>query len=336
MSGSLRSVGAMCADTCYHCGATNPPATRWRRSVGGVRQAFCCAGCLAVTEAIDTAGLQSFYARRDAPAAERPLDRSVERWRRIAADANAERLVRISGESCEIALLIDGMTCGACVWLIERWLSRRPGIVAVSVNFATRRARVVWNPAATDLATVLAAIEAIGYGAHPYDPARRETLARKESRLALARAAVALLAMMQVMMFAAPAYLDAADVAGGTAAIVELGIADVDPARDAFLGCAVLSRRLARSAQPRQANDRVSAVSPIARPAFSCSRCFRVALRMARSSCLLSDSVHCRICWVPLTCLRAFAHGLEARRDESSRHPSSADLRSTESTARCS
>jgi Cu2+-exporting ATPase len=105
------------------------------------------------------------------------------------------------------------MTCGACVWLIERWLSRRPGIVAVSVNFAARRARVVWNPAATDLATVLAAIETIGYGAHPYDPARREALARNESRLALARAAVALLAMMQVMMFAAPAYLDAADVA---------------------------------------------------------------------------------------------------------------------------
>jgi Cu2+-exporting ATPase len=186
---------------------------RWLRSVGGVRQAFCCAGCLAVTEAIDTAGLQSFYTQREGPAASRPLDRSIERWRRIADDANAEGLVHLSGKSCEIALLIDGMTCGACVWLIERWLSRQPGIVAVSVNFATRRARVEWNAAATDLVAVLAAIEAIGYGAHPYDPARRETLARKESRLALARAAVALLAMMQVMMFAAPAYLGAADVA---------------------------------------------------------------------------------------------------------------------------
>ena len=54
---------------------------------------------------------------------------------------------------------------------------------------------------------------AIGYRAHPYDPARGEALARAERRALLLRMAVALLAMMQVMMFARPAYLAAEGVA---------------------------------------------------------------------------------------------------------------------------
>ena len=47
----------------------------------------------------------------------------------------------------------------------------------------------------------------IGYRGYPYDPARREALAQRESRTLLLRMAVALLAMMQVMMFAVPTYI---------------------------------------------------------------------------------------------------------------------------------
>ena len=57
------------------------------------------------------------------------------------------------------------------------------------------------------LSAVLRAIVAIGYRACPYDPARREMQARTESRALLLRLAVAVLAMMQVMMFAVPTYV---------------------------------------------------------------------------------------------------------------------------------
>src|SRR5205823_9797346 len=92
--------------------------------------------------------------------------------------------------------------CGACIWLIEHWLLQRSGISAAEVNFATRRARVVFDPAITKLSEVLRSIAAIGYRAWPYDPARREALVRREARSLLLRTAIALLAMMQVMMFA--------------------------------------------------------------------------------------------------------------------------------------
>jgi hypothetical protein len=82
-------------------------ARRIRPRRDGVAAAEGSAGILlrrlpGVAEAIDTAGLQSFYAQRDARAAERPLDRSVERWRRIAADANAEGLVRTSARAARL------------------------------------------------------------------------------------------------------------------------------------------------------------------------------------------------------------------------------------------
>src|SRR5437763_5695330 len=195
---------------CLRCGAINPCDTRWRVTIDGRTRGFCCAGCVAVAQTIDAAGFQSFYAQRTGSSSPiSPVDSDVEQQRRRIADAAcAAGLVQnIGNNRYEAALLIDGISCGACVWLLESWLARQSGIVQASVNFATRRALVAWDAAATNLPTILAAVDSIGYRAHPYDPARREALARRESRMALARAAVALLAMMQVMMFSIPAYV---------------------------------------------------------------------------------------------------------------------------------
>src|SRR5205823_3511872 len=64
-----------------------------------------------------------------------------------------------------------------------------------------------WDDSATRLSTVLRAVSQLGYRATPYDAAARERLARAESRKLLLRTALAWLAMMQVMMFAVPAYV---------------------------------------------------------------------------------------------------------------------------------
>ena len=129
-------------------------------------------------------------------------------WMRWSASAEAAGLVRARPDGRrEVSLLLEGVTCGACVPLLESWLARQPGVVEAGVNYATRRAHVAFDPAVTQLSSVLRAIAASGYSAFPYDPARREALARRERRALLTRTAIALLAMMQVMMFALPVYL---------------------------------------------------------------------------------------------------------------------------------
>ena len=193
--------------TCYHCGARNPQPVRWTAVVAGEQRAFCCAGCQAVAETLHAAGLDDLYAGRSAVAV-RPEAEADDDWVRWGAAAESGGLVRALPDGRrEASLLLEGMTCGACVPLVESWVGRQPGVAAASVNYATRRALVAWDPHATNLAAVLRAIAAVGYRAFPYDPARREALARRERRTLLTRMAIALLAMMQVMMFAVPVYL---------------------------------------------------------------------------------------------------------------------------------
>jgi Cu2+-exporting ATPase len=194
---------------CYHCGNRNPDPPRWCCELHGAERRFCCAGCLGIARTIHAAGLDAFYDRRavpgDMPQSEYGAADEWARWDEPAAQAGLVRAA--DGGAQEISLLVEGIHCGACVWLIETWLSRQAGVQEASVNFATRRARVLWDPAKARLSGVLRAVAAIGYLAHPYDPVRRETLARRESRTLLLRLAVALLAMMQVMMFAVPTYV---------------------------------------------------------------------------------------------------------------------------------
>ena len=198
---------------CFHCGAPNPVNRLWREEIDGVSRHFCCAGCLAVAQTITAAGLADFYSTRTADAV-RLTAGAVDEWTRWDESAAVAGLVHATGpDRVEAALLLEGLTCGACVWLLESWLARQPGVAEVRVNFANRRAAVAWDPGATRLSQVLRAVSAIGFSAHPYDPALSETLARGERRALLLRVAVALLVMMQVMMFAIPAYVSSEGVA---------------------------------------------------------------------------------------------------------------------------
>jgi P-type Cu2+ transporter len=201
------------SEVCFHCGAPNPAHHPWRDVVAGAPRSFCCAGCLAVAHTIAAAGLSGFYSSRT-EAALRPVAESADEWMHWDESAAAAGLVReVAPDRREAALLLEGLTCGACVWLIETWLQKQPGVVEARINFANRRALVVWKKNETRLSSLLRAVSAIGYRAHPYDPARSEELAETEHRALLLRMAVALLAMMQVMMFAIPAYVSLEGVA---------------------------------------------------------------------------------------------------------------------------
>ena len=72
----------------------------------------------------------------------------------------------------------------------------------VSVNPATARARLVWDPAKVRLGDLLRVLEHVGLRPHPLAGEPAEQLAILERRTALKRLAVAGFGMMQVMMFA--------------------------------------------------------------------------------------------------------------------------------------
>jgi Cu+-exporting ATPase len=60
-------------------------------------------------------------------------------------------------------LPVRGMHCAACVGKVERALTGVPGVEQASVNLATERASVEYDPARADLPQLRAAVEAAGY-----------------------------------------------------------------------------------------------------------------------------------------------------------------------------
>ena len=113
-----------------------------------------------------------------------------------------------AGRRADSTLLIEGMHCAACSVLIEDALKRLPGVEAADVNPATRRAQVRWDPARTRASALVAAIEGAGdYRALPAHALDAETARRREWRAMLWRLFVAGFCMMQVMMYATPAYV---------------------------------------------------------------------------------------------------------------------------------
>ncbi|MFT3736591.1 MAG: heavy metal translocating P-type ATPase [Rhodocyclaceae bacterium] len=202
------------AEICYHCGLPLPREARWQVVIDGASRQMCCAGCEAVASAIVAGGLADYYRHR-ASLPESPREAIPESLASLSLFDNPgfqQGFVRPMGDDeREADLILEGITCAACVWLNERHLAGLPGVTAVHTNFATRRARVRWRDGPgegrTKLSSVLAAVTAIGYRAWPYDPQRSEEVAARERKTALWRVLVAGLGMMQVMMYAYPAYI---------------------------------------------------------------------------------------------------------------------------------
>jgi len=198
-------------DQCFHCGLPVPPGTDYRVEIDASPRPMCCPGCAAVASAIVDNGLGDFYRHRsaDAPNPEQVLppqlaelalyDRPELQRSFVTAQAGDER---------EASLILEGITCAACVWLNERHVGALPGVISFQVNYATHRARLRWDESQISLSAVLEAIAAIGYAAHPFDPNRQQEVAKRERRRAIRRLAVAGLGAMQVMMIAVALYLD--------------------------------------------------------------------------------------------------------------------------------
>lgn len=107
----------------------------------------------------------------------------------------------------ESNLVIDGITCAACAVTIEQVLRATPGVLRADVSAASRRASVVWSPDRVKPSGWMQAIRKAGYLPLPAFDASARAARLQESRTALWRWLVAGLCMMQVMMYAYPAYV---------------------------------------------------------------------------------------------------------------------------------
>ena len=195
---------------CFHCGEAIPAGTVIVARIHAQDEAVCCHGCKAVAEFISGAGLDDYYKYRDASAARADEVPRTDRWSAYDRPDLVERLTRPEANGARsITVLLEGMRCSACSWLADKALHLQSGVLDVSVNPATARARLVWDPAKVRLGDLLRVLEHVGLRPHPLAGEPAEQLAIAERRTALKRLAVAGFGNMQVMMFTVPLYIGA-------------------------------------------------------------------------------------------------------------------------------
>jgi P-type Cu2+ transporter len=107
----------------------------------------------------------------------------------------------------ESSVVIEGMHCAACSITVEDALRQVPGVLSAQVSAASQRARVQWLPAQVKPSAWMQAVQGAGYSALPANDVFASELRRRASRKLLWQWLVAGLCMMQVMMYAWPAYV---------------------------------------------------------------------------------------------------------------------------------
>ncbi|RPI13820.1 MAG: heavy metal translocating P-type ATPase [Lysobacterales bacterium] len=200
------------AVACFHCGEPLPRGLTIHARVDGRDEPVCCHGCKAVAEFIAGAGLGDYYRYRDTSSTRADEPPRPDRWSAYDRPELVERLTRAEpGGARSITVLLEGLRCAACSWLADKALSLQSGVLDVSVNPATARARLVWDPAKVRLGDLLRVLDHVGLRPHPLAGEPSEQVALLERRSALKRLAVAGFGNMQVMMFAVPLYFGAAN-----------------------------------------------------------------------------------------------------------------------------
>ncbi len=198
----------MTSKHCYHCGLPNPrkPLTL---EIEGKTEEFCCTGCKSAAETIIASGLGEYYRFHQPDQQPVDVELSDKQLQTLLIydrdDVQAE-FVSSNGSTHSAILIIEGISCSACTWLIEKRLMQLEGVTQALVNAGTHRLSIEWDGSKTNLSDIFKALYLIGYRASPFLPDQEEQVRLRTQRHFILRLGVAGIGMMQAMMNAVALY----------------------------------------------------------------------------------------------------------------------------------
>ncbi|MBL8714850.1 MAG: heavy metal translocating P-type ATPase metal-binding domain-containing protein [Myxococcales bacterium] len=137
---------------CTHCGGPIP-----RSETDG----FCCGGCRLVHQLIDAEGLERYYALRG-PNGE-PVAEAKETRDRKWLEPITEQMRAEKGDVARVDLDLQGISCAACVWLIDQLFRKEEGAISCLVDPALGRVSLLVHPQAFGLVRFVSRVESCGY-----------------------------------------------------------------------------------------------------------------------------------------------------------------------------
>jgi Cu2+-exporting ATPase len=110
------------------------------------------------------------------------------------------------GELCRFDILIGGISCPSCVWLLERMLAAIPGVSGVSLSYSGGIASLRFDPSLVTLLEIFHVITRLGYTPRPYSPDQSAKDAKRERDDLLLRFGTAAFLTMQLMAYSYALY----------------------------------------------------------------------------------------------------------------------------------
>ncbi|MDA8415372.1 MAG: heavy metal translocating P-type ATPase, partial [Desulfobacteraceae bacterium] len=150
---------------------------------------------------ICSAGLDGFYQRSD-----RSLPTVAAH---VSSPFNDQELLRHAvsdGELWRLDILVGGISCPSCIWLLERMISLVAGVTEVSISYAGGIASVSFDPELTSPSAIFVSIRQLGFMPRPYSPAMSDSESRRERNDLLLRFGTALFLTMQLMAYSYSLY----------------------------------------------------------------------------------------------------------------------------------
>ena len=186
---------------CAHCGL---PASMDLDEPG---PSFCCAGCRSVYAIVHASGLDGYYAYRDATAARPvPVNGARRKYREFDdAGFQAQNCTTLPDGRRSVELLLEGVHCSACVWLVERLGRVVAGVVSSRLDVSRNVVTLTWDAERSQLSALARGLDSLGYAAHPVSATGAAAATTRERELLL-RLGIAGAAAGNVMLMAFALY----------------------------------------------------------------------------------------------------------------------------------
>jgi len=169
---------------CAHCGTTLAPG----------QGAFCCTGCSGAHALVRGLGLDAFYRRQETAAGTlRPPEAPPSFNAAALATAEADGTHRLE-------LMVSGLTCGACVWLVEQALAAEPDVLRARASLSSRRLTVAWRGTADRARDLAALVARLGFRVAPWSPACLRATEDAEGQALLRALGIAAFGSANVML----------------------------------------------------------------------------------------------------------------------------------------
>ncbi|MBG9991640.1 heavy metal translocating P-type ATPase [Pseudoalteromonas sp. NZS37] len=196
------------SNSCFHCLESVPNGFSANVIIDDIAQPMCCIGCQAVAQNIVDQGMTDYYKYRTVRAGkvEQLVPEQLAFIKSYDNEDIQDEFIATNDDISEVLLSVEGITCAACAWLIEKQLLNLTSVKRVDVNTSTNRAMIQWDKTSTPLSEVITSLAKIGYKAYPFQSDIESQQKQQTAKAYIRRLGVAGLMTMQVMMFAFAMY----------------------------------------------------------------------------------------------------------------------------------